>query len=46
MMLMNRRLPNGTGGGVGGRQGEPAPYPIFWSFKLCKIYQLKVKIFP
>ena len=25
---MNRRMPNGTSGGVGGRQGDPASYPI------------------
>jgi len=25
---MNRRMPRGTSGGVGGRQGDPASYPI------------------
>ncbi len=25
---MNRRMPNGTYGGVRGRRGEPAPYSI------------------
>ncbi len=28
---MNRRMPNGTSGGVGGRQGDPASYPIHLS---------------
>ncbi len=26
---MNRRMPNGTYGGVRGRAGEPPPYSIF-----------------
>lgn len=33
---MNRRIRNSTCGGVGGRRGDPASYPI-WRYYCCAV---------